>query len=436
MKEFSVSYQTHFLWKTEDKLFIDTIDITGDIDLPTFRLIAFGDYPDKKKGNTSNSNYQNPKSRCSDPSHFDSFHTVGYDKNYIYTKWKITLYRGDTLRPINRFLTKTSTKVLTLPEITPPSDKLPKIVNRPPVVIYLPVVQPHIDAETIEPLSEKYAMDKNFIYYKNKILPIAPENFGHVKVWEHSGDSYISDGIHVYENETLILGFDAKTFGVLSNSYCLFDKNGIYINEWNAGYKKIPFSYTEDVSEKNIFAVKNDYIIYTNQVYDISEKKIYKNLTKAQIGYVKENKFNLHTRMVKEKVYSMDGQLYKSNGRIYWGDKITMADAQAFECIPGSSRTIYDYYKDKKYAYRYCYLNGLTPIKGLDPKTAFYFDIFFADKDYVYCRDTRILKNENMQLLYVYTVLGRNPEYYIFKNSEGFWLIDEEGKLKVRKMKE
>ena len=75
-----------------------------------------------------------------------------------------------------------------------------------------------------------------------------------------------------------------------------------------------------------------------------------------------------------------------------------------------------------------------TPVKGYDVASfqPAFLDLFFTDKDYVYYDTTRLIASREAELLAVYrgdrrgwcgndTTMATN--YYLFKNSEGYWLV-------------
>lgn len=407
--------EREIFWKTHNKLFKNTTEVTKDIDVPSFQSVGNGFYfkdknfiyyKDKKIiGSDANSVSQSP-------------YGIIYDKNYIYKDGVIALYEGDTLRPLNDFLMKTSKVALTLDY----------------------KIQPDMDAKTLKPLSRLYAMDKNFIYYKNEKTPISPRDFKNVRV----SDNYISDGKNIYHERSFsITDFDIKSFGIIGS--CYFDKNGIYERKWSEEeqkvlYVKIPFSYTNNVSGKNIFSSYNytsSYLIYENQAYDLSGKKVYKNLTPEQITLAKNNKLNI--LLINNQLTEVEKidfhYLYKANNIIYWKGKETIADAQTFERIWGL------YYKDKNHVYLYDRDKGLIPIDGTDVETFTTFNDFFADKNYIYTHHYRIIKNDNAELLATFkgfNIVNGIPtppfNYCLFKNTEGYWLVRISNGVRIKNL--
>ena len=91
------------------------------------------------------------------------------------------------------------------------------------------------------------------------------------------------------------------------------------------------------------------------------------------------------------------------------------------------------FYKDKNLVY-IRQEEKYTPVKGYDVASLqpAFLDLFFTDKDYVYYHTTRLIASKQAELLAVYrgdrrgwcgndTTVATN--YYLFKNSEGYWLV-------------
>jgi hypothetical protein len=149
---------------------------------------------------------------------------------------------------------------------------------------------------------------------------------------------------------------------------------------------------TQKVSSKNTFyGYSYRYLIYENQAYDLSEKKMYKNLSPDQINAAKNNKLNILSttdKIREQKLY--DYQLYEANNKIYVNGDKKIADAKTFE-------RIMNYYKDKNNVYSYYRGQKLISIKGLDAKTVKPFFNFLADKDYIYSGITKVFKNRMLK---------------------------------------
>jgi len=91
------------------------------------------------------------------------------------------------------------------------------------------------------------------------------------------------------------------------------------------------------------------------------------------------------------------------------------------------------FYKDKNLVY--IHQEGkYTPVKGYDVASLqpAFLDLFFTDKDNVYYNPTQLIASKQAELLAVYPGDRRGwcgndttveTNYYLFKNSEGYWLV-------------
>ncbi len=393
------------IWKTKYKLFKNNIEITEDIDIESFRSAS--NYSTLYFKDKNHLYYNFKKIKNADVNSLsETFEAIIYDKNYVYINGEIGLHNGDTLRSVNDYLMKTSKEVLTLKGW---------------------IVVPNIDANTIRPLSQHYSIDKNFVYYDGEKTILTAKNPENIKAWDQANSRFISDGKMVYAGANYPFPeVDAKTFGMIPFSDWYFDKNGIYERVWNektqkSEAKKFPFVYTKKVSSKNTFLGQSyRYLIYENQAYDLSKKKMYKNLSQTQINAAKNAKTDIFNSTVK-KLYEY--QLYESDKKIYINGKETTADAETFE-------RILNCYKDKNNVYTYYRSDKLIPIKGIDAQSVKPFFNFLADKDYIYSGVNKVIKNKNVEILAVIT--GNRPgcgldttplsDYYFLKNDEGYWL--------------
>jgi hypothetical protein len=404
-------------WKTRYRLFLNTTEVKDEIDIPSFKTAyaQSGEYFKDKdfiyyKGKKINGSHSASAS--------ETFDNMMYDKNYVYINGVIALYEGDTLRPVNHWLVRTSKFVLTRQDLK---------------------VQPQMDAKTIRPLSRYCSCDKNHIYVGIAKTNVLVRNLKKVKVWDQTNSSYITDGTKLYAYGSVWEpGLDAATFGMLPFSDYIFDKNGIYEREWKESAqkvinKKFPFNYTKPVSEKNIFlGYAAAYLLYENQAYDLLRRKLYTNLTPLQVKLVKENKLDLH-HIDKKRVFHES--LYEAGNTIYHNGKATTADAPTFE-------PFHYFFKDKNHLYQYNQLKGLIPVEGPDVKTLTTFNDFWADKDYIYSGYNRIIRNEQLELLGTFTGyrpgcgLDKTPssDYYLFKNAEGYWLALVSADVRIKKL--
>ncbi|PIF34255.1 DKNYY family protein [Flavobacterium sp. 9] len=403
------------VWKTKYKLFKNNIEITEDIDIESFRSASYSSTLYFKDKNHLYYNFKKIKNADVN-SLSETFEAIMYDKNYVYINGEIGLHNGDTLRSVNDYLMKTSKEVLTLTHW---------------------IVVPNIDANTIRPLSRHYSIDKNFVYYDGEKTILTAKNPENIKAWDQENSRFISDGKMVYAGAKYPFPeVDAKTFGMIPFSDWYFDKNGIYERVWNektqkSESKKFPFVYTKKVSSKNTFLGQSyRYLIYENQAYDLSKKKMYKNLSQTQINAAKNAKKDIFNSAGK-KLYEY--QLYESDKKIYINGKETTADAETFERILNS-------YKDKNNVYTYYRSDKLIPIKGIDAQSVKPFFNFLADKDYIYSGVNKVIKNKNTEILAVITGnrpgcgLDKTPssDYYFLKNDEGHWLALISDTVKIK----
>ena len=280
-------------------------------------------------------------------------------------------------------------------------------------------------------------MDKNFVYFTNLKTPILPENFENVRAFDAQNPAFVSDGVTVYIGVTPMPNLDAKSFGVIPLTDYYFDKNGIYgqFENENGQYAfgKFSFVYNGDVSAENTFLAQHIdrfegewYIVYKNQAWSLRERKLYRNLSPQQITLAKEGKLNIVTKggKIVEKQRMFPNGVYEAGGKIYFRGKETIADAQTFENIGWG--TYINYFKDKNYVYSQTEF-GLTPLKGIDVKTAKIVARFLADKNYLYFRESKIIKNDNVELIAIFYIPegnGYRENVYLLKNSEGYWLVD------------
>lgn len=409
-----------YFWKTNTKIYIDTTEVKEDIDVASFRRAGGHSTYFKDKNCIYYRDKRIDKSDGSSAS--ESFYEMIYDKNYVYIDGKIGLYEGDTLRPVNHALVKTKKVVLNRGNLK---------------------VQNGMDAKTIKPLSRKFSMDKNFVYFLNHKMSVPPSKFKNVKVWQTNNSAYLSDGNTLYkvygDGEVVPKPeLDAKTFGTFPIADHFFDKNGAY--KWHYSekedkvvLKKMPFKYSDPVSLKNTSMTERSsaYVFYKNQVSDGDGTVLYENLTEEEIELVRSHKRILVKIGNSTKLATGLGyQLYKTEDKVYWNKKATSADVSTFEKV-SSSYLFGSYYKDKNYIYRYEQEEGLTVIKDIDVNTLSVFNGFLADKDYVYAKEYRILRNEKVELLGIFRGyvpgcgLDETPAstYYLFKNIDGHWIV-------------
>ena len=192
-------------WKNKDKVYENAVELSR-VDVKSFGPLQcingpyFKDkhhiyYFDKK---IVNSDPATVNSSCGD---------ICYDKNNIYIQGKIAYSdKGEKLLPVNEKLIKTTKTVFYFANNRLESTKRNPLPSK--------VIAPTMDAATLKGLSRNYSIDKYHVYYDTTALPIKPENFKNIKVWDQVNSAYISDGIHVYARNNFEPGFDAPSFGM------------------------------------------------------------------------------------------------------------------------------------------------------------------------------------------------------------------------------
>lgn len=382
-----------------------------------------------------------------------------YDKNHIYKNGEIVTFEGEPLTYINLYLQKTAVTK--------------KVIAQNKVI-------PNIDVETLVGLSRYYAKDKNNVYFYAHhdgihILPIDKADFDNIKVWDHTNSSYISDGKNVFAGYSIKDEFDAATFGTFGFTDFVYDKNGVYTRRYDKKlekvvYDKFQFKYNEPVSSKNLQITERSdlYVYYKNQAYDYRTQILYENLTPEQIKLSKKGaRLTKLNGKIKVKG-SFDYKLDKIDNAIYYDDKKTNADAATFKQLGNN-----DYFIDKNNVYKYDREKGLQiinlidvktakPLNGLisdknnlygydqkkdlqaithiDVKTAENFNGFIKDKNYLFIGNTQIIKSEELEILAAYPGyrkgcgLDETPtsNYYLFKNTEGFWWVQIGSNVTIR----
>ena len=329
------------------------------------------------------------------------------DKNNTYHKGKLFKYQGESVQYIGGNLYKTTKYVL-------------RYNNGE--FIQLPS---YFDIPTLKKINKKYFIDKNHLYCDddntsinppNLKMPIAKENLNKIKVF----DVFVVDGNRVYNRKNLMKNYDAATFATFPDQYYYqYDKNGIY--NWNY---KLPFHYTHPPKYgKNLFYIKNQNLfIYENQAYYRAYKdSLYaEQLSPKQIEILKEGKTSLKTLLFPDKIASSKREI----------------DLTIFEEID------YFLYKNKYNVYYYDRWNKkLSVVKGFDKTTLKRkFNNFLIDSNYLYYHTTKLLKNKEIELLAIYEGYHSdcgmdttpNSNYYIFKNIEGYWLVEISNKARVQ----
>ena len=351
------------------------------------------------------------------------------DKNGTFYQSQPLMYKGERVQQLTKNILKTSQHVL----------YYDKELIELPNYFHIP---------TLKALNESCLIDQNHVYYidyysyktkgKDFRLPIATKNLSKVRVF----NNFVTDGTMVYRDSTPKPQYDAATFAELQDAYYYqYDKNGVY--NWD---KKLPFFYTEaPIYGKNLFKDKAGGILYKNQIYNSSTEEVFMNLTSKEVQLVKEGKVTVYDfvhikrkRILKQKYF--DSELYKANNLIYVGEIPQKGvDAATFQKI------WYNIYKDKNKGYYYDESNEydpkLIPIDGYDITTLSLLTAdLLADKNYIYFQKYRLIKNDKVEILAIYPGYRMgcsqdfepNTNYYLLKNTEGYWLTEIGNGAKIR----
>lgn len=351
------------------------------------------------------------------------------DKNGTFYQSQPLMYKGERVQQLTKKILKTSQYVLYYDE------ELVELPN-------------YFHIPTLKALNESYLIDQNYVYYidyysyktegKDFRIPIATKNLSKVRVF----NNFVTNGTMVYRDNTPKPQYDAATFAEIQDAYYYqYDKNGVY--NWD---KKLPFFYTEaPIYGKNLFKDKAGGILYKNQIYNSSTEEVFMNLTSKEVQLLKEGKVTaydfvyLKEKRILKQIY-FDSELYKANNLIYV-DKTPQkgVDATTFQKI------WYNIYKDKNKAYYYDESNEyepkLIPIEGYDITTLSLLTAdLLADKNYIYYTKYRLIKNDKVEILAIYPGYRMgcsqdfkpNTNYYLLKNSEGYWLTELGDCAKIR----
>ena len=185
------------------------------------------------------------------------------DKNHTYYKDKILTYKGEPVELVTEDFFKTSRYVLAL-TLDVGGDDAPYWKE----ISYMDVATlKGLFIDSLSGASSDYLMDKNHVFFREKVLPIKKRDFD--KIQTFGTYSYISDGKTIYHGSDPT-PYDAHTFGIVPEypGDLVYDKNGIYMNE-----EKLPFKYTTPIVwGKNAFLEDEKVIIYEQQTYDISKR--------------------------------------------------------------------------------------------------------------------------------------------------------------------
>jgi len=417
-KEFRV------FWRNKAQVFANN-EALEDVDVQTFGPVIYWNSPYFKDKNSLY--YFGKKIAGSHPARaIYTFNGLCYDDLYVYFDGARGEFKGKLLIPINNTIAKTRS-----------------------TVVYLPTnaAVKEMDAATLKPLSARYSIDKQHVYFDTTATPIKPADFKKVRVWSQVNSCYVSDGKQVYAADNFLMDdLDASSFDMLPHSDFFFDRHGVYQRAWNekaqnSFNKKMPFKYADPVSNKNTFITNSGrYIIYNSQAYDPWDNKLY-DLTASQLAKLKQGiGLNLQYELKKDSLsrrhyVSIDDYLLKKDDKIiYAGKEYPNIDAATFKLLK-----CYWFYRDKTTVYRRT-ANTLEAITGADPETFTIFYGFEKDKNKLFLHANKDLSAIGLELLATFT--GRRPgcgldktpssNYYLFKNTEGYWLVQTSATTNVK----
>ncbi|MFH6991231.1 DKNYY domain-containing protein [Flavobacterium sp. FlaQc-48] len=414
------------LWKTKNKVFKNITELK-DIDVESFqanpskRFISDDVnqyFKDKNSIYYFDKKIEGSDGASANTDQYDFCH----DKNHIYSKGEIAYFGREPYQYVNYFFSKTKRFVFFNGEIVD-----------------------GMHADSLTGLSLCYSRYKNSIYFQDQVTPMQLKKSSKIKVWiTENQDRYITDGENVFDGgKKLERKFDIPSFGFLPYSNLIYDKNGVYEIVYDIDLKKdkiekLPFKYTEKVSSANTSYNRFSRIVfYKNQAYAKETKSLYKDLTPKQLAKGKAQKKDIDDFDGSDKVV-FDLNFYKKYDQVYCNDKRTGFDAETFRPIDGSTQ----YYKDKNrvlfYDEKYSKMNKLNDV---DVKSARFFNTFLVDKNYLYCKNSKIIKSAGLELLAAFPgyrggFCGNDPtpisDFYLFKNAEGFWLVKKSDEIFYR----
>ena len=351
------------------------------------------------------------------------------DKNNTYYRGKPFIYKGERVQQVSNNIYKTATHVL----------RYNAEYDKERAEDYFIELPDYFDIPTLRRLNDFYLIDKNHLYYdentyplrdKDLRVPIPKENLSKIKLFE----VLVTDGNKVYRGKKPLSGYDAVTFGIVPGHYYYqYDKNGIY--NWS---KKLPFHYTNRPEYgKNLFYMDDqDLFVYEDQAYyrTYDDSLYVPHLTPQQLALLKEGNTPLRelfpsqddkqknkeidTTGFEQLSYSFSGHnpFWRHNGQIYhliewWYDN--------------------DQLKWRRSERRY------VVVKGYDNASLRVVpNGFLADKDYWYDGTTRLFPSKDVELLAIYEGYEKGwgmdpaptPNFYLFKNAQGYWLAELSGK--------
>ncbi|MDQ6531027.1 DKNYY domain-containing protein [Flavobacterium sp. LHD-85] len=423
--------ENDLLWKTKYKVFKNTLELK-DIDVATFQPNPCKSYNGEVKDQYYKDKnfiyYFDKKIEGSDGATANtSPYDFCHDKKYIYFKGEVASFGGEPYQYVNCDFFKTEKYVFRNGELV--DDMHP---------------------DNLKALSGHYTRYNNDVYFRGNKTPMKLKNSSKVKVWTADNyDFFITDGKSIFKDgKEIDQKVDLPSFGFLSGAYCFYDKNGIYERGYNQELKKdiiekLPFKYYGKIDHNAISYNKfSGIVFYKNQAYATRTKSFYEDLSPKQIAVAKAQKNDVDDFDGSNKVF-IDYNFCKMYDRIYFRDKRTSFDAETFAPMDEGDKYSEDkYYKDKNVV---SYCNERSPeikkMSDVDVNSARTFNIFLVDKNYLYCKNVKIIKSTGIELLASFSgyrggFCGNDPtplsNFYLFRNSEGFWLVKISDKISYR----
>ena len=263
VKDIPLSEENTPIWKTNKKVFLGTQPM--DVAHPESFEMAYDYYTPCYYFKDKEFLYFCEKKIEGSDSQYIRLSGITYavaDKNHTYYKDKILTYKGEPVELVTEDFFKTSRYVLAL-TLDVGGDDAPYWKE----VSYMDVATlKGLFIDSLSGASSDYLMDKNHVFFREKVLPIKKRDFDRIQTF--GTYSYISDGKTIYHGSDPT-PYDAHTFGIVPEypGDLVYDKNGIYMNE-----EKLPFKYTTPlVWGKNAF-IEGEKVIYEQQTYDISKR--------------------------------------------------------------------------------------------------------------------------------------------------------------------
>ena len=263
VKEIPLSEENTPIWKTNKKVFLGTQPM--EVAHPESFEMAYDYYTPCYYFKDKEFLYFCEKKIEGSDSQYIRLSGITYsvaDKSHTYYKDKILTYKGEPVELVTEDFFKTSRYVLVL-TLDVGGDDAPYWKE----VSYMDVATlKGLSIDSLSGASSDYLMDKNHVFFREKVLPIKKRDFDRIQTF--GTYSYISDGKTIYHGSDPT-PYDAHTFGIVPEypGDLVYDKNGIYMNE-----EKLPFKYTTPIVwGKNAF-LEDDKVIYEQQTYDISKR--------------------------------------------------------------------------------------------------------------------------------------------------------------------